>query len=240
MDKTHMGKGKVGQIIQHDELVTLTNKVVSRYVYKGAIPRRDSEDVAMSIVEKFLTAEKKINESFKGNSKTTTYCIAILNRMCCEIIRKDFKRWKEVSELEPTNERNEATNSYEAEKKSIINSEIARFKRIIEFTDKEQYKLLLYLKFIYSINITKEDAKNYAHESADDVHAELFANKDEPLGTKYSILATFTNKYEGSSVSGDAIRMWLNKHTTSIINRLNQNGASRYDKEAIGLLLELM
>jgi DNA-directed RNA polymerase specialized sigma24 family protein len=235
-----MDKGKEGRIIQHSELITLTNKVVSRYVYKGAIPRRDSEDVAMSIVEKFLTAEKKINESFKGNSKTTTYCIAILNRMCCEIIRKDFKRWKEVSELEPTNERIETTHSYEAEKQTIINSEIARFKQIIEFTDHEQHKLLLYLKFIYNTNITEEDVQNYAQENADNVFGQLYETKDESLGTKYNILATFTNKLENTSVSGDAIRMWLNKHTNTILNRLNQNGASRYDKEAIGLLLELL
>lgn len=235
-----MGHKSTYHIISHDQLLTLTRSVVNRYSFKGAIPKRDRDDVTMTIVEKFLSSEKKITESFKGDSKITTYCIAILNRMCCEVIRKDFKRWKEVQEIENINPPDIPTHHFDASKNTIIQSELKRFKQLLEFTNNEQYKIILFLKFIMNVEFTKNDVKLYFPEDYINIFENLNNNKNESLGNKYKLLAETTNATEGTKIAGDAIRMWLNKHTSTIIARLNDKGQSAYDKETLVILLEYL
>jgi len=160
--------------------------------------------------------------------------------MCCEIIRKDFKRWKEVQELENSTQPDSPTHQLDASKHTIIQSEVKRLKQLLEFTGIEQHKIVLFLKFILGITFTIEEAEKYLSEHAQSVYSNLHHNKDESLGNKYRILAEITNQYENTNVAGDAIRMWLNKHTSSIIIRLNGTGQSSYDKETLGILLELI
>lgn len=235
-----MGKKKKHHIISHDELLTLSNTVVMRYSLKGAIPKRDREDVAMSIVEKFLLAEEKLTSAFKGDSKISTYCIAILNRMCCEIIRKDFKRWKEVQEFESPTEPDNQTHTLETSKNTIIKSELSRFNQIIEFAGKEKSKTILFLKYIFGIPFTIENVKDYNANDFNNLYSILNNSVEESLGNKYKILAEINNTNENTNIAGDAIRMWLNKQTNTIITRLNGHGTSNYDKETLGILLELL
>ncbi|MEA3504402.1 MAG: hypothetical protein U9R32_04310 [Bacteroidota bacterium] len=74
--------------ISENELLFISAKVVNRYVDKGVIPSREKEDTQMFIVEKFLLKQKIIMRNFSGKAKITTYCISVLNNMCCEVIRK--------------------------------------------------------------------------------------------------------------------------------------------------------
>ncbi len=227
------------KIIQPDELVTLSKKVVARYVANHSVPQRDKEDVAMTIVSNFLAAEEKISNSFKGQSKTTTYCIAIINRMCCEIIRKDYKQWKQVQQTENFITDNEGTNAFESSKSAIIKSEIHRFNQILEFFNDEQYKIIVSLKYILNIPFTQSEVSDYAGPDNSVVFEQLDNSKDEALATRYQILAEIVNKTEGRSVKGDAIRMWLNKSIDTIIRRMNASGSSNYNREALGILLEM-
>ena len=80
-------------LVTESNLLLLAEKVVKRYVSKGVVPQRELEDTQMQMVEKFLLKQDKIEERFSGKSNVTTYCIAVLNNMCCEIIRKDLKHW---------------------------------------------------------------------------------------------------------------------------------------------------
>ncbi len=238
-DNKKMSAQTKPKIIQPDELVTLSKKVVARYVANNAIPQRDKDDVAMTIVSNFLAAEEKINNSFKGQSKTSTYCIAILNRMCCEIIRKDFKQWKQVQQNENFLTDNKSTNAFESSKSAIIKSELQRLNYILEFFNEEQFKVIVFLKYILDIPFTRSEVNNYAKSDSSVVFEQLEQNKDEALATRYQILADIVNKTEGRSVKGDAIRMWLNKSIDTIIRRMNASGASNYNREALGILLEM-
>jgi hypothetical protein len=235
-----MEKSRQIPIISSDELLKMAEKIVSRYIFKGAIPMRDKEDVVMGMVEKFLSSQEKISKSFKGDSKISTYCIAILNRMCCEIIRREFKRWKEVNNEEAFQIELNGTKEYETSKKVVIQSEIDRFWRIMELFYQEKAKILLCVKFILGIEIQKIDVRNYTNHKENFYFDQFKALIDASLADKYAFLASLVNKVENTNVKGDAIRMWLNKKTDSIIYRLNGNGSSKYDKQSLTILLEII
>ncbi len=71
-------------------------QTVLRYVSRKAIPSREYEDVEMAVIEKFINQKQQIVTNFEGKAQPSTYCIAIVNRMCCEVIRKEWKHWQAV------------------------------------------------------------------------------------------------------------------------------------------------
>jgi len=109
------------------ELMKLAKKVADAYAYRGSIPFREKDDVAMSVLEKFLSKKDKINKNFKGNSKYTTYCIAVLNRMCLEIIRKDIKHWNISEDYASQNEKEYEISSSQ---KLIIKDEVNYLRKL--------------------------------------------------------------------------------------------------------------
>ncbi|MGM0497951.1 MAG: hypothetical protein ACQESJ_08540 [Bacteroidota bacterium] len=84
--------------ISKTELMKYAAKIVCRYIYQGTIPEREEENVKMSIVGDFWEKQDIIAARFSGKAKISTYCIAILNRMCCELIRKNSMDWKSKPE----------------------------------------------------------------------------------------------------------------------------------------------
>ncbi len=117
-------------LVTDNELMQLSERVVNRFIANKHIPRREKEDVQMAIVEKFLISKQKISDRFQGKSKATTYCIAILNRMCLEIIRKDIKHWNLSEDKHKEIREDNALNSVDS---LIIADEIRLLKNIITF-----------------------------------------------------------------------------------------------------------
>lgn len=235
-----MGKNKSHKIIQTDDLIQIAHTVVGKYVARGAIPVRDKEDVAMNIVEKFLSGEDKINKAYKGDAKVSTYCIAIANRMCCEIIRKDYRQWQQVQPDSDDITYNKGTSYYETEKNAVINSELKRLQYILDYFNEEKSKTIVFLKFIMGITIKKEEVQALSQKQHFELFNEFQRNKDAALSVRYNKLAEIVKQHEGSNVKGDAVRMWLNKKIDTIISRLNANGFSQYDRESVGILFEML
>lgn len=230
---------KTNKLIQTEELMSLCRKVSFRYSQRGAIPQRYTEDVAYTILEKFLSSEEKITRSFQGKSKASTYCIAIINRMCCEIIRKDYQTWQQVSADDENQSTRESTNHYDTEKQAVIQSELTRLKYLLEFFNEEQFKFIVFFKFIYELEINRQELKAYAGEKFKEIEELILQHQNESLATKYMILAKINEIVARKKIQGDAIRMWLNKQTNTLLNRLNADGVSRHDKNTIAILFEM-
>ncbi len=60
-------------VVPAEQLMEIVKKVVSRYVAKGSIPRREASDAEMSVFEKFWNNREKILNAFQGKSQLTTY-----------------------------------------------------------------------------------------------------------------------------------------------------------------------
>jgi DNA-directed RNA polymerase specialized sigma24 family protein len=220
------------------DVIEIARIVVAKYVARGVVPSREKEDVVMSMVEHFIKQREKIDGSFEGKSKVTTYYSAILNRMCCEVIRKENKHWYSVIEGESNNKYEEATQPIESEKKTAIEGEIKRFEKTMIMLNGERAKTNLFLKYYFDIPVTESDVEEYCKEKSEEYIAIFQRINPEKKGEIFEKLAQIVNEVENKNVKADAVRMWLNKQIDTLIGRMNHNGATKHNKESLAVLIE--
>lgn len=222
------------------EVLELAEKVVGHYIRKSIIPLREKEDVQMCMMEKFLLKRNQILSAFKGKSNIHTYCYAVLNRMCLEIIRKESKYWYGMQEEADGNVCEKSGSSLDM---VIIEDEIHLLEKILRMFDDEMAKIVLFLKIMYEIRIQEEDILNYTGGGNYDEINTLLDIQGEKLTEmkKFKIMQQIVNLQESKSISPDAVRMWYSKIISRILNRLNGTlQHSAYTKESLGLLLDIM
>ena len=231
-------KGKSNDFFEK-KLLEYANRVVTHYVTKGAIAGSDKEDVQMSIVEKFLVKKDRIMSAFQGKSELKTYCIAVLNRMCCEVIRSEVRKdtnYQQYAQDKPFPVYINAAN------RAVIEDEVKLLEKILVLFDDEKSKVVLFLKFMYDIPINEQDINDYYPDLKPDMK-ELLMNQAVglSLSKKNDVLRQLLEQCENKKVSPDAIRMWINKTVSRVIRRLNGTlQRSNYSKESLGILLEYM
>lgn len=234
------------QVIKDDttliETITeISRRVISKYVARSVIPLREKEDVEMVVVEKFMEKKDKINRAFKGKSKVITYYTAVINRMCCEVIRKEQKHWYALPDTRQNDNevQNSSTFSYEAEKGAVINNEVKRLAKAMLFFNETIGKVNLFLKYYYDIPLNDDDFNRYSEENKDFIKDVLVSQKTDSKEDKFNKLAEIVNKVEKKNIKGDAVRIWLNKQSSALLLRLNHNNSSYHDAESLGLLFEI-
>lgn len=228
-------KQKKAKITEY-ELLDLAKKVVSRYGH--AIPTAEREDVVMSLVETYLKQEEKIWANFNGNSKVTTYIIAILNRMCCGVIRKELKHWQMADEshfayLHQRDDGNAAV------LRTMIDDEINYLKKILILFD-DNAKTIVFLAFYYLLKaklffVSQYDTSGTSQRTLAMLNTEEKRNK----GDIFEALSFVVKQVEKRTIKADAVRMWLNKQQNTILVRLNGPfGRAHYDKDSFRVLFE--
>ncbi len=223
-----------------ESIKRLIEKVVARYVANHAIPTREKSDVVMTVLEKFLNKRQKIDDAFEGKSKISTYYIAVFNRMCCEVIRKERKYWDTLHDnfTEDALEK-ETTSFYETEKQLLIKGELKRLGVVMQLFFEEEAKIYLFTRYYYRLLISMAHIKPYSEEYAEEIFRILNLHPAINQSEIFNNLAQVTALVEGKSVKGDAIRMWLNKRLDMLLDRINMNGVSRHNRDSLQILLEL-
>ena len=223
--------------ISETELLEYANKVVSRYVYHGTIPKREEEDVRMSIVERFWEKQDRIAAGFSGHAKVSTYCIAVLNRMCCEVIRKDLMHWKSRSEEFVREEHSSVLSTSE---QLVINDEVRLLDKILRLFRTDKSKVLIYLACFFFLRPKQEDLKAYSMKCYQSEIFQLLDPKNiQNRSHLFENLAKVMNTCENKSVKSDAVRMWLNKTMNKIIDQLNSPfQRANYDRDSLRTLFE--
>jgi len=223
-------------LLNESKLLDLAERVVNRYVNKGIVPLREKEDTQMFIVEKFLLKQGRIQENYSGKANINTYCISVLNNMCCEVIRKELKHWK--NELDEVPEKNDY-NIHSTSQQAIIKDEINYLDKIFQLFDWEKTKVNLALCYYYQLDIHPKDLLEYTGNSnfkVPELNLEGKINKSEILNN----LAIFVGTVEKKEYKPDAVRMWLTKSINTIVDRLNSPfNRANYDKESFRVLYEL-
>lgn len=217
----------------------LISKVVARYIARGAIPRREQSDVETSILEKFLLKQAKIDSAFQGKAKITTYYIAVINRMCAEVIRKQQKHWYSINENDEKDLPQNATVSFDTARSTLVKEELKRFRATLMLFNGSSAKVLLFLKYYYDIPIKDNEISNYAGAKAEKAKQLLDNRSKLPKAMINQKLAELVLLVEKKQVGGDAIRMWINKQVDILLCRMNGKNTSFHDKETIGLMLEM-
>lgn len=213
--------------------------VVGKYVARKAVPRREQEDVAMVVLEKFIHQKDKIMGAFQGKSALNTYYVAVLNRMVCEVIRKESRHWYAVIENEYEISENRITFEFEAEKSLIIKNEVIRYQQSIQFFNRTGAKVNLFLKYYFGLPLQPSDYKRYGIKHAHELQQILPGGESVSKGLAFDQLAKAVNLVEGKNLKGDAVRMWLNKQMDVILERLNTTGGSQHNRDNLAILCEL-
>ena len=225
-------------LITEGNLLLLAEKVVIRYVNKGIIPSREKEDTQMFIVEKFLRKQSQIHKNFLGKANVTTYCISVLNNMCCEVIRKELKHWKnELNEISDIF----VSNKESASQKTVIQDEINYLDKIFQLFDAEKPKVNIVLSYYYHLNVQQTDINEYikVHNNKN-AKPKLVIGGNLNKGEIFNNLADFICIVENKNIKPDAVRMWYIKITNTIINRLNGSfNRAYYDRDSFQVLYEL-
>ena len=230
----------INKVVPYEQLLEIVQKVISRYVAKGSIPKRESQDAEMAVFEKFWNNREKIFDSFQGRSQLTTYCIAVANRMCCEFIRKEKKHWNQLNETMETVAEKNNTHQYEAEKELHFNNEVKRFSRTLGLFNGESAKLKLFLKYYLDIPLQESDIEPYRGDNQTSILSLLNQEKGVSKGEKFENLAKVVNLVENKEVKSDSVRMWLNNRFETLLNRLNGNGITSHNQDSVTVLLEMM
>ncbi len=228
--------------IRMHEMKEIATKVVTRYIIRSAIPEREKDDVIMTILEKFLNQKEKIDSAFEGKSKKTTYYIAIMNRMCCEIIRKEKKHWYPVDdELQASENHQNVGCTSDTEKNLIIKDEVKRLANAMMFFNGQGSKINLFVKYYFQIALEDSDIMSYSGDGNKFQQVYSVLSDDHPSSKSelFDRLAFVTNLVEKKNVKGDAVRMWVNKQLEIILNRINMNGIYNHTRESLQILMEL-
>jgi len=223
-----------------EAILKIAKIVVSKYVARGVIPYREKEDVEMAVVEKFLNQQEKIMNAFEGKSKISTYYAAIINKMCCEVIRKESKHWYSLSENDPQEIANSnATADFDTDKKTCLNSEIHLLSKALLFFNGDAGKVNLFLKYYFDIEIKDEDIKTFSLEHYGKIKEILACEKEALKAAKFEKMADVVNVVEKKNIKGDAVRMWLNKQIDVLLKRINYHGNSKHTVETLCILMEM-
>ncbi len=221
-------------------LIGLAKKVVGSYVFRNVIPMREQDDVVMTLMEKFLNQRQKFDATFEGKSKISTYYIAIMNRMCCEIIRSESRHWKMVVQSEMLNaESNHLTSMSESNRGLLFKMELSRLNDALCFLSEEEHKARLFIRYYFRFQISENDIRYYAGNKTAAVSKILGISRPDSKAKTFEILAKVTNLTEDKLVKGDAVRMWMNKQIDRIIEYLNFNGCAEHTRESLEILFEL-
>lgn len=220
-------------------ILRLCKLVVSKYSARGVIPGNACEDVEMAVMEKFLIQRSKIDGAFEGRSGLSTYYSAVINKMCCEVIRKESKHWYSLNEASEEISCDAVTDVYETEKHVVFKGEQIRLKTALRLFCDGGAKATLFLKFFFDIPPTDTDIAFYSEIHKDFISDTLHYYKDSGKGEKFRCLAEIVNRVEGKSIEGDAVRMWLQKQIDIVLLRLNQNGMANHTLETLKILFEM-
>lgn len=216
----------------------IVKKVVNRYVSTSLIPAGEREDVEMSIIGKFTAMLPRIDSAYEGKSKRSTYYTAVINRMCCEVIRAQKKHWDVVKCSYEEVINSGPFHLTSLEKQLHYNMEVRRLSNVLQLFDKDQAKIRLFIKYYFQLPLTMENLNDYSSQKAPQL-MKILGTKPAKKSEIFEQLALVVNIAEDKNIKADAIRMWLHKQIDIIITRMNNQRCSSYCRESIELLFEI-
>jgi len=219
-----------------EQVMVLAKKVTGRYVARDVIPERESDDVSAAMVEKFLQKKDQILQTFSGRASLNTYLTAVLNRMCCEVIRSESRHWYAVSEAEMQPAVEYGYNHADVD--TLINSEVNHLADLLSKLGAEGYKIVLMVRFFYHLGIISDDISAWMPGLSAELSALLQQDANTSKGELFAAMAAAVNLAEGKNVKPDAVRMWFNKQMERLLTGLNQGHSARHTRETLVLLFE--
>ena len=227
-------------LLETDFLSRTARKTVLRYVSKKAIPMRELEDVEMSIIEKFINQKQQIVANFEGKAQPATYCTAILNRMCCEVIRKEWKHWQAVeNEVAVIASDYKQVSDSQTDHNLLIVLELERLQFALKSLHQSAPSAEILLMFHFELQPAANILEEWAGAENRQVKSQLEKLADSNKTARYQIIASMLSVVEAKKIKPDALRMRIYKYMDMLIERLNRNDQSQHTRETLKLLFEI-
>ncbi|REL38391.1 hypothetical protein DYD21_00075 [Rhodohalobacter sp. SW132] len=221
------------------------DKVVNRFVNNGFIPRQDRSQLMSHIHESLLDGKiSAMRSQFNGQSLVSTYLTRIVYNLCVRYGKKN-RKYNQVNQFR-ADELHQRISGDDPHKESVLIQETERLNYLITLYGEKSGRLVLLLKMVLRLKITREDVLNpYPHaeqdlaESLMDEYHQLIA---EPGLTDQNLFAGISpgiNRLDQKENSPDALRKWIASKLEELAAALNAppSGAA-FDKESVKLLAE--
>lgn len=232
--------------------------VIKKLIIPGYFHYQDKEDKVQEIIEGLLNDIEKIRKNYNYHSSFRPYFIQIINNRCGEIRRKAYRQ-RSIKTLQedpdnPAYEKkifylkkddyqeftdiNLSDTSNDPDSELIISSELDNLDKIFRLYPIQKPKIIICLKFILGFPISLKELtaySEYCKKRYYDSIIELSNSYDnQTLEEQYQILTDFFNHCDHTKKQKDALRKWLTKVISEIIQLLNKDANTPvYNKQNI-------
>jgi len=205
-------------LLKYQEIVKI---IVKKYIEGGMFKATDFDDIVQEINVSLLGKIPAMQSQYNGSSLFKTYFSVIVRNICLKAHRKTRKDIDFLQE-----DLSGYFVEYAHEKRSVIEQEVARFRKILDLYGLQRPKLLLCLKIYFRIPLSPEDIRLWYPEcSKEDLammmeHFGLTYDQMNDIDI-YTIVTPIMNRNEKRSNSADAMRKWTDSKVHEIIDLLN-------------------
>lgn len=223
-------------LISQEQLLRLSKKVVQKYHSRGVIPASELEDVQMALVERFLSQQDHLKRNFKGKSRFSTFCVAVLNNYCREYIRKAMQVWKNESSVDVVIGESPVDNAL---KEHAIKDEVAYLKRVLLLQGGVKARLHVELTYFFELPMRVSYLQAYDIHYKKHSLQNLYVLADITKGERYKVMAKGIKLAENKAMKPDAVRMRFQnslKHLIALMNGAYRR--ARYSPETFQTLYE--
>lgn len=214
--------------------------IVRSYVRTGMFHPSEFDDIVQHLNKEILEKLPRIQEQYNGMSLFRTYFSSIVRNACFSLQAKQqskhvYLRLDTALDL---------PNSESPDQKLLIEHDMRVFRAILEQFHSEKPKLLLCLKLMYRMPITRLDVVNWWPNCLEnDINALLnhVREEEETLTHKdvFVLLQPLMNRAEMKNTSADSTRHWVDMQIQLILRLLNGSPpTSAHNRETLGILLE--
>jgi hypothetical protein len=214
--------------------------IVSTYIRSGMFDAADFNDIIQHLNNELLEKVPRIQQQYNGTSLFRTYLSNIIRHACLNLHQKKQRKPVFVgfadSFLTP--------GSNEIDRRHLIEHDVLTLRAIIQQSHSERPKLVLCLKLMYRIPITRKDILDWWPACSEhDLSTFLKAMDGEArrLTDKraFELARPLMNSAESNTSSADAFRRWTDERILGILELLNGSPpTSAHNKETLGILLD--
>ncbi len=214
--------------------------IVKSYVRSGMFESSEFDDIVQHLNTELLEKLPRIQKQYNGMSLFRTYFSNIVRHACLSLHKKR-QTDPVLLDLERTSDLLESAS---AEHTLLIEHDVRVFRAILDQFHSEKPKLLLYLKLMYRLPITRLDVVNWWPECPENDIIDLLRSVCEEGETLthrdvFVCLQPFINRAEMKDTSADATRHWVDKRIHLILRLLNGSPpTSAHNRETLGILLD--
>jgi hypothetical protein len=232
-------RNQLVELLETDFLSRTVQKTVQRYVKRRAIPVREQQDVEMAVIAEFIKQKNQIVSTFQGKSQASTFCTAVINRMCCAVIRKEYRHWQTIDhDLTQGMSETFGVSEDRTDHHLLIRMEISRLQKALEYFKQIAPAMEVLLTLHFELKPTTKSLADWFGEVSQ-VKEQLEQINKRKKTDRYKAIAALVSTIENKELKPDALRMRIYKYLDLLIEFLNKNDQSSHNRETLRLLFEL-